>query len=92
MTSSRAGQFKAGEAGWEGGVEGLWGDREREGMSERERGESHKLPGPVSCYRVTDVLLTSAVAFYTLTTDLDRYTHIHALKGRSCTSTHMYAH
>ena len=31
----------------------------------------HKLPGPVSCYWVTDVLLTSAVAFYT---DLDRYT------------------
>lgn len=51
----------------------MWRDREGE------RGESHKLPGPVSCYWVTDVLLTSAVAFYTLNTDLDRYTHTCAL-------------
>lgn len=41
--------------------------------------------GPVFCCRVTDVLLASAVAFYILNTDLDRYMHV--LKGRSCTST-----
>lgn len=35
--------------------------------------QSHKLPGPVCCHSVTDVLLTAAVAFYILNTDLDRY-------------------
>lgn len=82
------GQFEAGEAGWWG--KGGCGETERE--SKWGRGLSHKLLGPVYCYWVNDVLLTSAVAFYTLNTDLDRYTHIHALKGRSYTSTHMCTH
>lgn len=64
---------------------------EREGVSEKGgEGGSHKLPGPVSCNYVNDVLLTSAVAFNTLTlSDLDRYTHVYNMKGRLYTSTHM---
>lgn len=49
--------------------------------------ESHKLPGPVSCHFVTDVLFTAAVAFYIPNTDLDRYICRHALRGKSCAST-----
>lgn len=62
---------------------------EEEGSVERkqERGESYKLPGPVSGYWVTDVLFTLTVAFHTLSTDLDRYTCMRTLRGRSCTST-----
>lgn len=37
--------------------------------------EGHKLPGPVSCYEMNDILFTSAAAFKTLNTDLDEYTH-----------------
>lgn len=94
MTSSRAWSIW----GWRGGMGEIvgewWRKRERE-RRERDRkkgGDNHKLPGPVSCYRVTDVLLTSAVAFYTLNTDLDRYTYARTLREADDVQSHVRTH
>lgn len=51
------------------------GEIKRDSEKKREEGgggRATNYQAAVSCYRVTDVLLTSAVAFCTLNTDVDR--------------------
>lgn len=53
----------------------MGGEIKRDSEKKREEGgggRATNYQAAVSCYRVTDVLLTSAVAFCTLNTDVDR--------------------